>query len=347
MARRQARCGCQAAAQEGPRAGEGLLRQQEPLVPGGQRAGHAQRAVRVPRPPCEEGRVPSSVDPADQRRLPAERHELQPLHRRPQRGRHRGRPQGAGRHRHHRSGDVHGVGRGRRGRRSERTARLHQSEGPTTAAPPGAPQCAYGGRRVRRRGRDADRAKRSPPVGTSRPSTSRQVPWRCRAARCSSSRRRRARAGRHRRRVRNPTSPSSAFRNAARRSTAASFVLVADALERPGQSRHDPAVGRSSGRRCRRAHAGIGRPVQPEGRAGQRRRAVPRPVVVADLGEVARGRGLRARSARRRIGGRRPHRGRLDGPGGDRRRQRGARPGRRRCRSTSGSRSSITAEPRA
>ena len=32
---------------------------------------HAQRAVRVPRPPGEEGRVPSPVDPAHQRRAAA------------------------------------------------------------------------------------------------------------------------------------------------------------------------------------------------------------------------------------------------------------------------------------
>ena len=35
--------------------GQGLLRQQEPLGAGGQRAGHAQRAVRVPRPPGKKG----------------------------------------------------------------------------------------------------------------------------------------------------------------------------------------------------------------------------------------------------------------------------------------------------
>jgi hypothetical protein len=52
----------------GPGAGEGLLRQQEPFVPRRERAGAAQWPVRVPRPPGEEGRVPSSLDPADQRR---------------------------------------------------------------------------------------------------------------------------------------------------------------------------------------------------------------------------------------------------------------------------------------
>ena len=66
-----------------------------------------QRAVRVPRPPGQEGRVPPAVDPADQRRLPAERHQLQPVHRRPERGRHRGRPQDARRSRRHRCRRVH------------------------------------------------------------------------------------------------------------------------------------------------------------------------------------------------------------------------------------------------
>ena len=47
-----------------------------------QRAGHALAAVRVPRPPGPQGRLPQALDPADQRRLPAERHQLQPLHQR-------------------------------------------------------------------------------------------------------------------------------------------------------------------------------------------------------------------------------------------------------------------------
>ena len=79
------------AQQEAPprhaRAGQGLLRQQEPLVPSRQRAGHALAAVRLPRPPGPQGRVPPAVDPADQRRLPPERHQLQPVHRRPEAGR--------------------------------------------------------------------------------------------------------------------------------------------------------------------------------------------------------------------------------------------------------------------
>ena len=42
-------------------------------------------AVRVPRPPGPQGRLPVALDPADQRRLPPERHQLQPVHRRPAR----------------------------------------------------------------------------------------------------------------------------------------------------------------------------------------------------------------------------------------------------------------------
>ena len=61
-----------------PRARQGLLRQQEPVPSRRQRAGDAQPAVRLPRPPRPQGRLPPAVDPAHQRRLPPERHELQP-----------------------------------------------------------------------------------------------------------------------------------------------------------------------------------------------------------------------------------------------------------------------------
>ena len=54
---------------------------------GRQRAGHALGAVRVPRPPGPQGRVPPALDPAHQRGLPPERHQLQPVHRRPAAGR--------------------------------------------------------------------------------------------------------------------------------------------------------------------------------------------------------------------------------------------------------------------
>ena len=100
-------------------AGEGLLRQQEPFVPRRQRAGDAERELRLPRPQGEEGRVPSSVDPADQCRLPAERPVLQPVHRRSQRGGRRGRPQDPRRSRRPRRGGVRQAGRASPRRRSE------------------------------------------------------------------------------------------------------------------------------------------------------------------------------------------------------------------------------------
>ena len=82
MARVKRAVALQEAPPRHPRAGQGLLRQQEPFVPRRQRAGHALPAVRLPRPPGPQGRVPQAVDPAHQRRLPPERHQLQPVHRR-------------------------------------------------------------------------------------------------------------------------------------------------------------------------------------------------------------------------------------------------------------------------
>ena len=56
----------------------GLLRQPQPHLPLRQRGGHALAAVRLPRPPGPQGRLPAAVDPADQRRRPGQRHQLQP-----------------------------------------------------------------------------------------------------------------------------------------------------------------------------------------------------------------------------------------------------------------------------
>src|SRR3954470_17830217 len=56
--------------------------------------------------------------------MPSERHELQPLHRRASRGRHRGRPQDAGRSRRHRSRGLHCTRReGARRRRVKKDGR--------------------------------------------------------------------------------------------------------------------------------------------------------------------------------------------------------------------------------
>ena len=95
----------------------GVLRQQEPQLPRRQRAGHAQPAVRLPRPAGPQGRLPVAVDPAHQRRLPPGRHQLQPVHRRAEGRRHRGRPQGPRRPRRHRSGGVRRPGQASRRRR--------------------------------------------------------------------------------------------------------------------------------------------------------------------------------------------------------------------------------------
>ena len=111
-------------------AGEGVLRQQEPDVPRRQRAAHALDAVRLPRPPGSQRRLPQALDPADQRRGPAERHELQPVHRRPPPGRRRGRPQGPRRPR--------GLRRRRRSPRSSPSPKP-RSRPPATPRPPRLP----------------------------------------------------------------------------------------------------------------------------------------------------------------------------------------------------------------
>ncbi|CAA9273423.1 MAG: LSU ribosomal protein L20p, partial [uncultured Acidimicrobiales bacterium] len=91
-----------------PRAGQGVLRQPQPELQVRQRGGHARPPLRVPRPAGAQGRLPPAVDPADQRRLPSARHELQPLHLRAAGGGGGGRPQGAGRPGRHR---PHGLRR--------------------------------------------------------------------------------------------------------------------------------------------------------------------------------------------------------------------------------------------
>ena len=51
--------------------------------------------IRLSRPQAKEAHLPRTVDPAPQRGGAAVRAQLQPLHRRLEQGRHRGRPQGA------------------------------------------------------------------------------------------------------------------------------------------------------------------------------------------------------------------------------------------------------------
>ena len=76
-----------------PRAGRGVLRRASRALPQGQRAGHALAAVRVPRPPGPQGRVPAALDRAHQRRVPRARHLVLALHRGPEGRRDRRRPQ--------------------------------------------------------------------------------------------------------------------------------------------------------------------------------------------------------------------------------------------------------------
>ena len=85
-----------------PRAGQRLPRPAVPAVPQGQGAGPPLDGLRLPRPQGAQGRLPPAVDPADQRRGPRERHDLQPVHPGPQGRRRRGRPQGARRPRRQR-----------------------------------------------------------------------------------------------------------------------------------------------------------------------------------------------------------------------------------------------------
>ena len=119
-------------------------------------------AVCLPRPPGPQGRVPQAVDPAHQRRLPGERHQLQPVHQRPEGGRDRGRPQGPGRSGRARRRCVHRVDQGCRpgdrvsGRsrlRRRRRADLAQPVQPrtqATAAPVGRRSSRSAEGRVRR-----------------------------------------------------------------------------------------------------------------------------------------------------------------------------------------------------
>ena len=276
---------------------------------------------------------------------------LQPVHRRPERGRHRGRPQDPRRSGRHRSGGVRRAGRGGQVRRSDRAralgARLHQPEGPTTAAPARAPQFAFRGGCVRRRGRRA-----RPGGGRRRVGRSRRSSWRpastpidgagpvhrlAPGVASGSPRPRRRRALFTVVRIR-PTDATLARAGGLRRRRRR--------RRRSRQPRHDPALRRGGRCRRRRPHPGHGRPVQPEGRAGVGRRHLPRPggdgAALADVRAGGSAAGRHVVAPRHR-----PHRRRLVGPRGHRRRQRGPRRRPTTRRSTSGCASSTAAAPRA
>ena len=183
---------------------------------------------------------------------------LQPVHRRAERRRHRGRPQDPRRSRRHRRRPRSARSSRRPRRRSDRQRSaplgVHQPADPTTAAPPRAPQFAFRGGRVRRRGRRARRARRSPPAGSSRPSSSPPAstpvdgagagPRRWPPASPSGSPPpRRRRAVRRRAHPAAPTPALLAARRLRRRRRR---------RRRSRQPRHDPALGRGRRRRRRR-----------------------------------------------------------------------------------------------
>ena len=136
-----------------PRAGQRLPRSAVAAVPQGQGAGHPLAGLRLPRPQEAQGRLPSALDPADQRRGPRQRHDLQPVHPGPEGRRCRGRPPDARRARRQRRGRVHRAGRGRARRRCRPTSTrrgLTAADGARTA------RCATAPGRCRRVNRARD-----------------------------------------------------------------------------------------------------------------------------------------------------------------------------------------------
>ena len=96
---------------------------------------------------------------------PPARHELQPLHQRPEGRRGRGRPQGAGRPRRHRPGRVRRAGRGGRGAASAELnqRRRHGLGAPSPRRCSGSAACCASAARARRSGRSSSKAPSSSP----------------------------------------------------------------------------------------------------------------------------------------------------------------------------------------
>ena len=269
---------------------------------------------------------------------------LQPVHRRTERCRHRGRPQGPRRPRRHRSGRIR-----RAGRRRPRAPRLSrssgaalvmsgellgftQSTGPTTAAPARAPQCAFRGRRVRHRrpglhrrgggsaGWDVEAQFVAPGGASDRRRRSTCAIWR-RA--CSS--------GWHRPRRRSRCSPIVADRRAdgpsPRRRRDSS--IVADRIGDPGNLGTILRSAEAAGADARRAHCRVGRSVSTRrwcGRRPEHCSTCPSCIGIARR----RSRGGLAPDRHLVAPGRAVHRPRPRRAARHRRRQRGTRP-RRRC----------------
>src|SRR5262249_24518822 len=106
-------------AAEGSRSGEGLLGAEEVLLPLREGAGRPLAHLRVPRPQEQEAHVPPALDHAHQRGRTGERPLVQPVHRGPEEGGDRARPQGLGRSRR----------RGSTGLRRDRRAGQNRSAG--------------------------------------------------------------------------------------------------------------------------------------------------------------------------------------------------------------------------
>src|SRR5271165_1164106 len=86
---------CQA--QENLRARQWLLPDKIKALPASERVGRARTEVRLQRPQAEEAPVPVDLDCAHRRSRQIKRHQLQPVHQRPEEGWHRTGPQDPGR----------------------------------------------------------------------------------------------------------------------------------------------------------------------------------------------------------------------------------------------------------
>ena len=88
--------------------GQGLLPHQEQALPLGQGGDRPRGQLRLRGPQAQEARLPPALDHPHQRRRARPRHLLQPVHRGPEAGGRRPRPQVAGRHRGARRGGLRG-----------------------------------------------------------------------------------------------------------------------------------------------------------------------------------------------------------------------------------------------
>ena len=132
---------------------EGLLGAQEVELQVREGAGRALARLRLPRPQGSQARVPQALDHAHQRRSARERPLVQPVHGRSEGRERRARPEGAGRSRGQRSGEVRRDRRaGQVGARRNRPAEPRSSAGrpsTATAARRSTRSCVVDSRRTR------------------------------------------------------------------------------------------------------------------------------------------------------------------------------------------------------